>query len=944
MVEPKKESKQATIFRFFSPSKSSTKSDEIMEESDSKSVKAKRPRSIEDDVTTTIITNDPQKALIPATKARIQPARTTNSIVKSTPMIQAKTRRKKGPDRFRSPHAAANSDEDNDSDEAFQTPEAKRAREELGICTVIVPAGALIDDDALAEESAIPKAVGRIEERSGGEDACMAKKVTKPRQKKRQDKHVKVGTAEALVTTKPLKTLRTKATKTRHLKGSENASIDSKSIVKELLNEAIQARVDTYKLKTKDLTRQYMQLLCSSQESDKMMQDIYGVVLDQNLETSVNVQDAMKAFAASWKPFHAHETSNMTDLVALPTAVDFSHEVNCLIVKGIQGQTASLSVVTSQLVASFKCSMKAGDTDLIATLSTVNVEKVETAMALALEMAVKMLAQRTPYGVRPVKANVFEDTTEEALWVWEVGNLDKYFSNEALKFIKRMRKNRKRLGQQLKSLARVVQLLSQTPVDEAKVSAEEAKVGKFGLMVDAEVQKCKDRELKEQEKRHAAIERKEQERERQEAKDMKEKEKRNREQAEKENQKTRSSKRQKRFLAFFEATPSCSVETRDTGVETAGNYVTEYKADVNECMSSVIHRMDAAIEFLGDGSPRSCGLKEDSVVSILSSLKKKHDADSVSHGWSARRQRDHTRGVMKLLQFHENNRPAYYGTYSTQTSVFRGGRRPFAQSSKLDYSVDSDDEWEEDEPGESLSDDEIDGEESDEDHLDYGDQWLAYEDEVDYMDGVESEEDAMDRVDGSLSPSKHKLPSQLLKKRVKVKSVKPAKLEPQIVGPFWSTFDENSENLEHPFLGMMSEVLCDPVFESTLMRKAREYEEECERQVAVQQEQQRKTKEEEKFKTVKAKQTTPENIKQAVKMPETVPGQLAVSKKSKRMAQKSKAVKTTAKLSASLPNVINSTAVASLLSSKPQIDSFFKKVEESVPVSLTSQQLEFELK
>ncbi|XP_003460813.1 chromatin assembly factor 1 subunit A isoform X3 [Cavia porcellus] len=77
-------------------------------------------------------------------------------------------------------------------------------------------------------------------------------------------------------------------------------------------------------------------------------------------------------------------------------------------------------------------------------------------------------------------------------------------------------------------------------------------------------------------------------------------------------------------------------------------------------------------------------------------------------------------GRMKLLQFSENHRPAYWGTWSKKTAVIRP-RDPWAQDKQLlDYEVDSDEEWEEEEPGESLShsegddDDEV-GEDEDED-------------------------------------------------------------------------------------------------------------------------------------------------------------------------------------------------------------------------------------
>ncbi|CAK6955189.1 chromatin assembly factor 1 subunit A [Scomber scombrus] len=65
---------------------------------------------------------------------------------------------------------------------------------------------------------------------------------------------------------------------------------------------------------------------------------------------------------------------------------------------------------------------------------------------------------------------------------------------------------------------------------------------------------------------------------------------------------------------------------------------------------------------------------------------------------------DRTRyGSLKLLQFHENYRPAYWGTWSKKSSHI-SPRCPLRQDKDLlDYEVDSDEEWEEEEPGESLS-------------------------------------------------------------------------------------------------------------------------------------------------------------------------------------------------------------------------------------------------
>ncbi|XP_059665638.1 chromatin assembly factor 1 subunit FAS1-like [Cornus florida] len=65
----------------------------------------------------------------------------------------------------------------------------------------------------------------------------------------------------------------------------------------------------------------------------------------------------------------------------------------------------------------------------------------------------------------------------------------------------------------------------------------------------------------------------------------------------------------------------------------------------------------------------------------------------------------------QLLQFDKSHRPAFYGIWSRKSQVV-GPRHPFVKDPDLDYDVDSDEEWEEDEPGESLSDCDKDDEEA----------------------------------------------------------------------------------------------------------------------------------------------------------------------------------------------------------------------------------------
>lgn len=66
------------------------------------------------------------------------------------------------------------------------------------------------------------------------------------------------------------------------------------------------------------------------------------------------------------------------------------------------------------------------------------------------------------------------------------------------------------------------------------------------------------------------------------------------------------------------------------------------------------------------------------------------------------RELHHLQGLrMKLLRFHENHRPTYYGTWSKKSLVVKG-RKPFVKDEALDYEFDSDDEWEDEPEGEDI--------------------------------------------------------------------------------------------------------------------------------------------------------------------------------------------------------------------------------------------------
>ncbi|RLN14941.1 hypothetical protein BBJ28_00000903 [Nothophytophthora sp. Chile5] len=904
-LSQKKGPRQASIAAFFSPQKAALKPAEsapVASASEAAEVRdtgssdtnsnsngsgAKRPRAsapVKDRASSPVDSKPSVKKQPKKKRAPAQP----KSKAKPGPKPKAK---KDAVVLFTSPHAMIPGQEDDeddgsnddDGDDLFNTPAAKQARAELeadhqseatpaAVVAATVTASLDVEVMALDEEDAptgdelidLTTSSASVPASSAVSDAVKPtpKLPVNGNAKKPQRKTTRSSSTPAA---KPLTKRQQKQKEKAAALAAAAAEAKTPAPV-EALDPVTQARVDTYKLKMDELTRQHTQLLHSKSESDAVMQEIFGVALDCGLDVTVDLEKAQQTLVETGRK--VLETASATaETTGLPSTLEFPHESKSLIVKNVQGRSTSLSALSSELLALFQKGVASEDVDMESEKEEKASESdkalADRAAALLVEMEIKTLAQRTAYGVRPAKANIFEDTTADALWVWEVGNLEKYFADEEQKTVKRMRKHRKRLGQQLKTLARVVQLLHQKPVDEVKVSAEEAKVGKFGMAVEAELQKANDRERKEQERIQAAEKKKLHESERQQAK---QEDKRKRE-LELEAEKQQSSKRRKSLVSYFRSIDSSGPDSAASSIPGDGSSsvaigsaidaTTEQQveedgdiAEISSSSSVIMAHMDAVLGYVVSDDNGKSSSPGDSQTSIFFTLKDKRDATKkranahLPQSWSGRRGRDPKLGLMKLLQFHENHRPAYYGTFNTRSRIFRGGRRPFAQHKKFDYSVDSDDEWEEEEPGESLSGAESDGDESDDDNLDYGDKWLAYEDEVDYMDDVEDGDDPMEGSGNEeSSPTKHKLPSQLhQKKRAKTKGDKPAKLEPQIVGPFWCPTSSSDGCASGHFSGSSGQLLCEPVFESTLMRKAREYELEQE-QLRVQQQQQQQLKE-----------------------------------------------------------------------------------------------------
>ncbi|XP_058063968.1 chromatin assembly factor 1 subunit A-like [Anopheles bellator] len=139
----------------------------------------------------------------------------------------------------------------------------------------------------------------------------------------------------------------------------------------------------------------------------------------------------------------------------------------------------------------------------------------------------------------------------------------------------------------------------------------------------------------------------------------------------------------------------------------------------------------------------------------------------------------------KFFLFIENRRPPYRGTWRKRSTVVRA-RRPFAQDKTFfDYEVDSDDEWEEEEPGESLhgSDDEkdVDPEEDYEVDNEFFVPHGHLSDEE-----LQAEEDEEDGRTEDNSPETQKAKIRIMQQEfVAEMKKKTEKIKPRLIGCIW---------------------------------------------------------------------------------------------------------------------------------------------------------------
>ncbi|KAH8304174.1 hypothetical protein KR059_002894 [Drosophila kikkawai] len=145
----------------------------------------------------------------------------------------------------------------------------------------------------------------------------------------------------------------------------------------------------------------------------------------------------------------------------------------------------------------------------------------------------------------------------------------------------------------------------------------------------------------------------------------------------------------------------------------------------------------------------------------------------------------------KYLHFADNRRPPYYGTWRKKSQTI-SARRPLAHDkAHFDYELDSDCEWEEEEPGESLSasEDEKEERESEEESEEEYNEWYV-------PHGHLSDEELQnDGDDDGHTREAQKAKLQVLQQEFAQEMKKQTKkIKPRLLGPIW--LDENGNQSE----------------------------------------------------------------------------------------------------------------------------------------------------
>ncbi|XP_035141974.1 chromatin assembly factor 1 subunit A isoform X4 [Callithrix jacchus] len=295
-----------------------------------------------------------------------------------------------------------------------------------------------------------------------------------------------------------------------------------------------------------------------------------------------------------------------------------------------------------------------------------------------------------------------------------------------------VRRDQERLGKQLKLRAEREE--KEKLKEEAKRAKEEAKKKKEEEKELKEKERREKREKDEKEKAEKQRLKEERRKERQEALEAKLEEKRKKEEEKRLREEEKRIKAEKAEITRFFQKPK-TPQAPKTLAGSCGKFApfeikehmvlapqcrTVFDPDLCSQLDELLQQQNGELSFLKDLKGRQPLRSGPTQVSTQNADIFNSDVVIVEPGKGDGVPERRKFGRMKLLQFCENHRPAYWGTWNKKTALIRA-RDPWAQDTKLlDYEVDSDEEWEEEEPGESLShsegdDDDDMGEDEDDD-------------------------------------------------------------------------------------------------------------------------------------------------------------------------------------------------------------------------------------
>lgn len=359
--------------------------------------------------------------------------------------------------------------------------------------------------------------------------------------------------------------------------------------------------------------------------------------------------------------------------------------------------------------------------------------------------------------------------------------------------------------------------------EEKEKKKQEEKEEKLRLKLEKEEQKRKEKEEKEQQKRKEREEKELQKKKEKEEKEQKRREKEEREEQkrkekeqerlkkqqeideknrEKQKQEQQKQKAAAAFVNFFVPLKTdASSEDKKPTVSSAFMPF-EVKSDMRlapvsrnsitveekEKVSDALRNQDSCVqtyleELKGGRKPRKSGKTwvvedtNDDVIII---------EEGVTLGETVDEQKPKVERMRaKFFKFHENQRPPYYGTWRKVSRVIKP-RRPHVQDKQhLDYEVDSDDDWEEEEHGESITG--SDGEDKDNE----SDNEYDVDNKFFVPHGYLSEDEVDDEETVKLSPESHKAKLKLLKNEFEEEmNSKTQRIKPRVISCVWCKQDD----------------------------------------------------------------------------------------------------------------------------------------------------------